>query len=109
MSTNFPDIDISAVAATSSTCTRSRNVRAFQQVYELVLPQFEGPQMIARIVVGSIELCLRFSALFPINHNLSYNYVQFVMRIVNGYRTNFIFKLLGRGRNLAPIYRYAKS
>jgi len=54
----------------------------------LVLPQFEGPQMIARMVLGSIAPCLRFSALSPIFRNLS---SQFITRIVNGCRTNLIF------------------
>jgi hypothetical protein len=46
--------------------------------------------MIARIVVGSIVPCLRFSALPPIDRNLS---SQFVTRIVNVCRTNLIFTL----------------
>jgi len=54
----------------------------------LVLPQFEGPQTIARIVFGSIAPCLCFSALSPIVRNLS---SQFITRIVNGCNTNLIF------------------
>jgi len=110
MSTNFSDINISAVATTSSTRTRSRNVHraGFPASWERWFYRNskgwrEGmAQMMARIVVGSIAPCLHFSALFPINRNLS---SQFVMRIINDCHTNLIFKLLDRGRNLAPIYR----
>jgi len=68
----------------------------------LVLPQFEGPQTIARMVLGSIAPCLRFSALSPIFRNLS---SQFITRIVNGCRTNLIF-LLDRGGRI-KCYLYA--
>jgi len=56
----------------------------------LVLPQFEGLQTIARMVLGSIAPCLRFSALSLIVHNLS---SQFITRIINDCRTNLIFLL----------------
>jgi len=58
----------------------------------LVLPQFEGPQTIARLILGSIAPCLRFSALSSIFRNLS---SQFITRIVNGCLTNLIFLLDG--------------
>jgi len=69
----------------------------------LVLPQFEGPQTIARMVLGSIASCLRFSALSPIVCNLS---SQFITRIVNGCRTNLIFLLDGGGGRI-ECYLYA--
>ena len=53
----------------------------------LVLPQFDGPQMIARIVLGSISPCLRFSALPPIICDFT---SQFVTRIISGCSTNFM-------------------
>jgi len=59
----------------------------------LVLPQFEGLQMIACMVLGSIAPCLRFSALFPIVRNLS---SKFITRIINGCRTNFLLDREGR-------------
>jgi len=54
----------------------------------LVLPQFDGPQMIAHIVLGSISPCLCFSALPPIIRDFA---SQFVMCIVSG--TNFMLTL----------------
>ena len=56
----------------------------------LILPQFDGPQMIACIVLGSISPCLRFSALPPIIRDFA---SQFVMRIVSGCSTNFMLTL----------------
>jgi len=46
--------------------------------------------MIARIVLGSISPCLRFSALPPIIRDFA---SQFVTCTVSGYSTNFMFAL----------------
>jgi len=67
----------------------------------LVLLQFDGPQTIAGMILGSIAPCLRFSELLPIVRNLS---SQFITRIVNGCRTNRIFLLDGGGRIECYLY-----
>ena len=54
--------------------------------------QFHVPQMIVRIVLGSISPCLLFSALPPIIRDFE---SQFVTCIVNGCRMNFMLTLLG--------------
>ena len=69
----------------------------------LVLPQFDGPQMIARIVLGSISPCLRFSTLPPIICDFA---SQFVTRIDNGCGTNFMLTL--RLRALERLFKGAR-
>jgi len=44
---------------------KTYTVRTVQLMRTFVLPQFEGPQTIARIVLGSVAPCLRFSTLPP--------------------------------------------
>ena len=56
----------------------------------LILPQLDGPQMITRIVLGSISPCLRFSALPSIIRDFA---SQFVTHIVSGCNTNFMLTL----------------
>jgi len=57
----------------------------------LILSQFDRPQMIARIVLGSISPCLRFSALPPIIRDFVSQFIS--SRIVSGCSTNFMLTL----------------
>jgi len=65
-----------------------RHFNSWTSLWKRLL-QFDGPQMIARIVLGSISPCLRFSALPPIIHDFA---SQFVTCIVSGCSTNFTLK-----------------
>jgi len=56
----------------------------------LILSQFDESQIIARIVLGSISPCLRFSMPFLIIREFA---LQFVTHIVSGCRTNFMLTL----------------
>jgi len=60
---NSPDIDILVVVTTSSTRTRFRNVPcgfSNKLINTFVLPQFDGPQMIPHIEIGSISMFAYF-------------------------------------------------
>jgi len=73
MTTNFPNIDISAVATISNIHVLKTPCGLSNKLMRtLILPQFE-PQTITRMVLGSIAPSLRFSALPSIvrnRHNL---------------------------------------
>jgi len=84
-----------AIAAISSRRTHSRNVRSKRtsvgfvlssKLMRMLVLQFDGLQMIADIVLGSILPCLRFSALPPIIRDFA---LQFVTCIVSGCRNEF--------------------
>jgi len=105
MTTNSLNIDILAVATdfeyTYTFLKRTPCGLSNKLIRTLVLLQFEGPQMIARMVLGSIAPCLRFSTSFPIVRNLL---SQFITRIVNGCRTHFFIEGVGS----SAIYMRAK-
>jgi len=105
---NFRDSNTLALAAISSSHTRFWNavvVFSSKLMKTLILSQFDGSQMIAHIMLDSISPCSRC---LPSQFR---NFAsQFVTRIVNGCRTNFILALKAtRSRRLFKGARIRES